>query len=173
MADLLVVDLLGVDLLGVDLLVADLLVADLLVVDLLVVGLVGGGLVGGGLVGGGLVGGGLVGGGLVGGGLVGGGPFCFHSLCIVILVHSPHFLNRLRHNSHTGFGRLIHPVLPVLLCPVDVPTGVWWLCEDARMLPPRTSSLPDQPSRCRHICHHPLWIPQYAALEFMQRNKPI
>ena len=39
-------------------------------------------------------------------------------------------LCRLRHNSDTVFGRLVHPVLLVLLCPLGVPTYVSVLCGD-------------------------------------------
>ena len=57
----------------------------------------------------------------------------FHSLCIVLLVHS----------LHISCIHLVQPVLPVQLFSLGVPTDVSHLCGDAWLSPPRISSVPD------------------------------
>ena len=87
-------------------------------------------------------------------------PLLFAPRVLFILVNSLHLscvhlvwsqaISLLQHNSYTLFGRLVHPVLPVLLCPLSVPTDVSVLFEDAWLWSSHISSGPDQ-SSLRHF----------------------
>ena len=50
--------------------------------------------------------------------------FVYVSLSCVLLLHSAFPQYRLRHNYYTSVDTIVRLVLPALLCPLGVPTGV-------------------------------------------------